>query len=211
MENVKKEVFWGICIALMLFLWIVVLRVTRTPLAIDWEAVKKLPDAFSIFVIFSFVFTKWLWRLWIFKGWLVRVPDIQGTWDGEFQSTWINPETKTGIAPRRMILVIRQTFHSVSCTMFTVESESLSRAAQIAVEDDSGSVSLSYNYTNRSKAVLRGRSPIHDGAAHLRVISVPTRALEGEYWTGRCTTGQMKLNFSSRNLLERFPEPETSA
>ena len=85
MDNVKKEVFWWICIALMLSLWVAVLRITQTPLSIDWEAVKKLPDAFSIFVILSFVFTKWIWRLPIFKGWLVRVPDLQGTWDGEFQ------------------------------------------------------------------------------------------------------------------------------
>ena len=32
----------------------------------------------------------------------------------------------------------------------------------------------SYNYTNRSKADIRDRSPIHDGAAHLRVVSCQT-------------------------------------
>jgi SMODS-associating 2TM, beta-strand rich effector domain len=206
MDHVRKEAIWAACIVLMLALWIGVLLATGTPLAINWEAVKKLPDAFTIFVVLSFVFTKWLWRLPFFRGWLVRVPDLQGTWDGEFQSTWTDPETKTGIPSRRMILVIRQTFRSISCTMFTAESESFSRAAQIAVEDDSGSVSLSYNYTNRSKATLRGKSPIHDGAAHVRVVSVPNRVLEGEYWTGRCTTGVTKLTFSSRDLLERFPD-----
>jgi len=87
--------------------------------------------------------------------------------------------------------------------MFTAESESYSRAAQIAVEDN-GSISLSYNYTNRSQATIRHRSPIHDGAAHLNIITVPARALEGEYWTGRCTTGQMKLRFSSRQLRQSF-------
>jgi hypothetical protein len=206
MDHVRKEAIWAACIVLMLALWVGVLLATGTPLAINWEAVKKLPDAFTIFVILSFVFTKWLWRLPFFRGWLVRVPDLQGTWDGEFQSTWKDPETNTGIPARRMILVIRQTFHSISCTVFTEESQSFSRAAQIAGEDDSGAVSLSYNYTNRSKATLRGKSPIHDGAAHLRVVSVPKRLLEGEYWTGRCTTGQMKLSFSSRDLLERFPD-----
>ena len=52
--------------------------------------------------------------------------------------------------------------------MFTKESESYSRAAQIAVDEDTGAISLSYNYTNRSKATIRHRSPIHDGAAHLK-------------------------------------------
>jgi hypothetical protein len=206
MNNVKREAFLWVCLILMLLIWVAVLRLTSTPLAIDWEAVRKLPDAVTIFLIISFVFTKWLWRLRIFKDWLVRFPDLEGTWKGELQSTWINPATKEAIPPLPMVLVIRQTFSSINCTMFTKESESYSRAAQIAVEEDTGSISLSYNYTNRSKATIRHRSPIHDGAAHLKIVTVPSRMLEGEYWTGRCTTGQMKLHFSSRQLLECFPD-----
>jgi SMODS-associating 2TM, beta-strand rich effector domain len=210
MNIVKKEVFLWVCIIVMLLIWVAVLNVTGTPLAINWEAVKKLPDVVTIFVAVSVVFAKWLWRWKIFRGWLVRVPDLEGTWAGELQSTWVNPETGKGIPPLRMLLVIRQTFSSISCTMFTKESESYSRAAQIAVEEESGAISLSYNYTNRSKATIRHRSPIHDGAAHLNVVGVPSRMLEGEYWTGRCTTGQMKLHYSSRQLAESFPASSTA-
>ena len=90
--------------------------------------------------------------------------------------------------------------------MFTRESQSDSRAAKIAREKETGAVSVSYNYTNRSQAIIRHRSPIHDGAAYLRVVTLPSRMLEGEYWTGRCTTGQMKLRFSSRQLVESFTD-----
>lgn len=204
MNTIKKEVFLWVCIGLMLLIWVAVLQVTGTPLAINWEAVKKLPDVVTIFVIISFVFTKWLWRWRIFRDWLVRFPDLEGTWEGRLQSTWINPETKQGIPPLRMILVIRQTFSSISCTMFTKESESYSRAAQIAVEEDTGSISLSYNYTNRSRATIRRRSPIHDGASHLKIVTVPSRMLVGEYWTGRCTTGDISLRFVSRKLVDKF-------
>lgn len=179
---------------------------TGTPLSINWEAIRKLPDVVTIFVVISFAFTKWWWRSRWFKGWLVKFPDLQGTWEGELQSTWKKPNTDEAIAPLRMILVIRQTFSSISCTMFTKESESYSRAAQISVEEETGSITLSYNYTNRSKATIRHRSPIHDGAAHLKIVTVPSRMLEGEYWTGRCTTGQMKLHFASRQLMESFPD-----
>jgi len=206
METIKKEVLIYFSLGLMLAIWVGVLRATGTPLSINWEAVKKLPDVVTIFVVISLIFTKWMWRISWFRGWLVRFPDLQGTWEGELQSTWKKPGSQQAIPPLRMILVIRQTFSSISCTMFTKESESYSRAAQIAVDDETGAISLSYNYTNRSKATIRERSPIHDGAAHLRVVTVPSRMLEGEYWTGRCTTGQMKLNFSSRQLLESFPE-----
>ena len=206
MESIKKEVFLWVCIVLILLIWVAVLQLTGTPLSINLKAIKKLPDAVTIFVIISFVFTKWLWRLPMFRGWLVRFPDLQGTWEGELQSTWINPKTNERIRSLRMILVIRQTFSSISCTMFTRESESYSRAAQMDVEEETGAVSLSYNYTNRSKATIRDRSPIHDGAAHLRVVTVPAPMLEGEYWTGRCTTGQMRLTFFTHQLLDSFPD-----
>lgn len=205
MDIVRREWLIWICLVLMLVIWVVILRATGTPLSINWEALKKLPDAVTVFVIISFLFTKWLWRWRMFRGWLVRVPDLEGTWDGQFQSTWKNPKTNEGIPARRMILVIRQTFSSVSCTVFTNESESYSRAAQIAVEDENASITISYNYTNRSKATLRDVSPIHDGAAHLRFISKPKWMLQGEYWTGRCTTGHMDLQFTGRELLESFP------
>jgi len=206
MESIKKEILIYISLGLMLLIWVGVLRATGTPLSINWEAIKKLPDVVTIFVLVSFVFTKWLWRISWFRGWLVQVPYIQGTWAGNLQSTWKNPKTGQGIPPLKMILVVRQTFSTMSCTMFTKESESYSRAAQIAVEKETGAISLSYNYTNRSKADIRERSPIHDGAAHLRVVTIPARMLEGEYWTGRCTTGTMKLHYDSKELLEAFPD-----
>jgi SMODS-associating 2TM, beta-strand rich effector domain len=206
MESVKKEVLIYMSLGLMLVIWVGVLHFTGTPLSINLEAVKKLPDVVTIYVILSFVFTQWLWRWRVFQGWLVKIPVVQGTWDGELQSTWVNPETGKGIPPLRMILVIRQTFSSITCTMFTSESQSDSRAAKIERDKESKAVTISYNYTNRSKATIRHRSPIHDGAAHLRVILTPARALEGEYWTGRCTTGTMKLGYRSEDLFESFPE-----
>jgi hypothetical protein len=206
MESVKKEVLIYLSLGLMLVIWAGVLYFTGTPLAINWEAVKKLPDVVTIYVIVSFVFTQWLWRVSWFQGWLVKIPVVEGTWDGELQSTWKKPGTEETIPPLRMILVIRQTFSSMTCTMFTAESQSDSRAAKIERDRESKAVTISYNYTNRSKATIRHRSPIHDGAAHLRVVLTPTKMLEGEYWTGRCTTGTMKLNFRTKELFESFPE-----
>ena len=208
MESIKKEVLIYLMLGLMLLIWVGVLQATGTPLAINWEAIKKLPDVVTIFVILSFLFTRlmWRWKIFTYKGWLVQVPYIQGTWVGDLQSTWKDPATDRVIPPLKMILVVRQTFTTVSCTLFTKESESFSRAAQIAVEKETGLITLSYNYTNRSKADIRHRSPIHDGAAHLRVVTLPSRMLEGEYWTGRCTTGTMKLQFQTEELLEAFPD-----
>jgi hypothetical protein len=205
-ETIKKEVLIYLSLGLILLIWVGVLRATGSPRSINWEAITKLPDVVTVFVVISFVFTKWLWRISWFRGWLVRFPDLQGTWEGELQSTWENPETRERPAAIKMFLVVRQTFSTISCTMFTKESVSYSRAAQLAKDEETEAISLSFNYTNRSKATIRAKSAIHDGAAHLRIVTVPSRMLEGEYWTGRCTTGDMKLRFHSRELLEAFPE-----
>jgi hypothetical protein len=206
MNNVKRETLLWVQLITLLGIWAAILYGTNTPLTINWDAIKKLPDVVTIYVVLSFVFTKWLWRLRLFRGWLVPFPDLQGTWAGELKSTWKHPETGQPIPPLRMIVVVRQTFSSVSCTLFTKESESYSTAAQITRDEETGSVSLDYTYTNRSKATLRHRSPIHDGAARLKIVTLPERALEGEYWTSRCTTGDMSLRFLSRNLLDSFYE-----
>jgi hypothetical protein len=195
MNNIKKETLLWVQVATLLGVWVAVLYGTGTTLAINWGALKKPPDAVTIYVVLSFVFTKWLWRLPLFKGWLVPFPICRELGRVNCKSTWKNPKTGQGIPPLRMLLVIRQTSSSISCTLLTKESESYSTAAQIAYEEETGALTLNYNYTNRSKVTIRHRSPIHDGATWLKIVMVPGRSLEGEYWTSRCTTGEMSLRF----------------
>lgn len=202
MKNIRKEFFVWIQLTSFAVIWIAVLFVSRSNLAIGWEALKKLPDVVTIYVILALIFTKWAWRFRIFKGWLVPLPDLQGTWRGTLASTWVDPLTLTGqkISPKDMTLVIKQSFSSVSVVMFTNESDSYSTTAQINEDDESGIFRLSYNYTNRSKANVRDKSPIHDGAAILRFVTQPDKKLEGEYWTSRKTTGDVSVKFISREL-----------
>jgi len=200
MKNIRKEFFVWIQLISFIVIWVIVLLVSGADLTIGWEAFKKLPDVVTIYVILALVFTKWAWRLKVFKGWLVPLPDLQGTWKGTLASTWTDPTTGQKISPKDVTLVIKQTFSSVSIVMFTNESDSFSTTAQINEDDESGIFRLSYNYTNRSKANVRDRSPIHDGAAILRFVTQPDKKLEGEYWTSRKTTGDISVKFMSREL-----------
>jgi len=70
--------------------------------------------------------------------------------------------------------------------MFTKEMVSYSRAAQLLKDEQADSIALSFNYTSTPKAAIRDRSAINDGAADLRVVRVPERMLECQYWTGCC-------------------------
>lgn len=202
MKNIRKEILVWIQLFSFIVIWVAVLFFSGNSLKIGWEAIKKLPDVVTIYVLLVLIFTNWAWRLPIFKGWLVPFPDLQGTWKGTLQSTWIDPATSQKIQPKDVMLVIKQTFSNISCVMYTDESNSFSNTAQINQDDDSGIFRLSYNYINRSKANVRDRSAIHDGAAILKVITEPEKSLEGEYWTSRKTTGDISVKFISKKLSQ---------
>ena len=204
MKNIRKEILVWIQLGMFVAIWGGLLYVSNVEFVIGWEAIKKLPEVITIYVILALIFTKWAWRFPIFKGWLVPFPDLEGTWKGTFQSTWIDPGSDQKIPAKAITLVIKQTFSSISCVIYTDESDSYSTTAQINEDDESGVFRLSYNYINRSRANVRDRSAIHDGAAILKVILEPNKKLEGEYWTSRKTTGDISVEFISRKLTQTF-------
>ncbi|PKN52844.1 MAG: hypothetical protein CVU55_06385 [Deltaproteobacteria bacterium HGW-Deltaproteobacteria-13] len=204
MKNIRKEIKVWLQLGSFVVIWASVLLVSKVPLVIGWEAIKKLPDAITIYVILALIFTKWAWRLPIFKGWLVPFPDIEGTWKGTFQSTWVDSISGQKPPLKEVSIAIKQTFSNISCLMYTDESDSYSTTAQIIEDDESGVFRLSYNYTNRSRANVRDRSAIHDGAAILKIILEPNKKLEGEYWTSRKTTGDISVKFISKEITQNL-------
>lgn len=205
MEKVNNTVKIYSQIITFLVIWAVVLLISKTYSSIDlWSAIKQIPQAISIYAIVGIVFVKWGWRLKFLQGWLIKLPDLEGTWRGELKSDWIDPNTGKGINPIPIVLVIKQTFSNIKCTLMTAESTSYSNTAAVSLVLEGDDMYLSYNYTNRPKATIRDRSAIHDGAAILKIINKPKLILEGEYWTNRKTRGEMTLNFESRSLVERF-------
>jgi len=200
MKNIRKEVSIWLQICIIIGIWILVLYFSLPNLEINFEAIKKLPDVISIYVILVIIFDLWAWKLPIFQKWLVPFPNLQGTWEGKINSTWINPKTNKPLKPILALLVIKQSFSSVSCTLHTEESCSYSNTAQISKNDQTGVLELSFNYSNKPKASVRHRSEIHDGAAILKIINGKPLRAEGEYWTSRKTTGDIFLKFKSKKI-----------
>lgn len=202
MKNIRQDAAIWIQLGAFVVIWVAILFLTETKLEINWEAIKMLPDVVMAYGILYLLFTKWAWRWRIFRGWLVPYPDLQGTWRGELQTTWRNPETGEVPGPIPVTLAIRQTFSAVSVVMFTGESMSHSVAASLSEADESGIKRLSYTYTNTPKVGVRDRSIVHDGAAVLRIITEQERRLEGEYWTNRKSTGELRLRYESAKVAE---------
>jgi len=203
-KNIRREA--AICLQLggFVIIWVLVLLASRAEFRINWEALKRLPEVFTIYSGIHLSFTSWAWRLRIFQGWLVPLPDLQGTWAGTAQTTWSDSTTGQSTAPLPVLLVIRQSFSSVSCVLYSKESSSFSTSAQIVCEENGLPPRLIFTYSNRPRAAVRERSKTHDGAAILRIVEGSPRVLEGDYWTDRKTTGDLGLLFRSRAMSDHF-------
>jgi len=205
MNPIRDQISIGFQVVVFLLIWIILLLIKGASLEIGLEAIKALPDAIGIYAILLFLFIKWAWRWRLFRGWLVNIPILHGTWKGQLQTTWRDPKTDEVPGPVAIYVTIRQTYHSVHVTMFTKESVSQSEAANTCLEEEKGIRLLSYSYANVPNAEVRDRSQIHYGAARLRIILKPEPALEGEYWTDRMSTGHIKLSYFSCELAEQYP------
>lgn len=203
MKNIRHEALIWLQIVVFAALWVGLIALTSSDRKLGWEAVKELPHVVTSYAVVAFIFVKWAWRWRIFSGWLVPFPDLQGTWAGTIVSTWEDAAAKKP-APIPCLLVIRQTFSSIACSVYTPDSESFSTSAGLAESEDNGVIRLTYTYSNRPRVAVRERSVIHDGAAMLTLSRGATVRLKGEYWTTRRTTGELDFQFRQRAIVGEY-------
>jgi len=167
---------------------------------------KLIPKIVTIDLVIFFIFQKWLWKLKIFKNWLVPFPNLNGTWKGFIFSNWINPETNKKPEPIPVILTIHQTFSKISCVMRTKEMHSHSYISDFIIDTDNQIKRLSYSYLSNPNQIVRERSEVHNGTILFDIIDMGSEKLSGQYWTERKTTGQIELEFWKKEKLEDYPD-----
>ena len=203
MKNINKSCEIWFYIIPFVVSWMLIIHLAGIASILSIDTIKKIPDAVMYTGIFYILFSKYIWKVKLFRKWLVPYPNLQGTWTGVLKSTWINPKINRNVEPIPVTFCIRQNFESIHISMYTKESCSYSQAARFILESDD-TISLSYTYSNKPQATVRDRSEIHDGAAYLRIIESESLKLEGEYWTSRKTTGDVSLQKTSDNLINCF-------
>lgn len=191
-------------VGLAISIWLLILIFKGVKIANSWEAIKEIPTVVGWLTSISLLFVTWGWRCRLFKGWLVLIPDLNGTWEGELRSEWIDPVTGQKIPPKKVLLVIKQTLFETHCCQMTAESKSFSRAATIQSSPDGHLKVLEFTYSNSPKISVQHRSSPHDGACSMEVIEKPHRKLLGKYWTDRGTKGELDFKFQSKELRQEF-------
>jgi hypothetical protein len=185
-------------------IWALLLYVKGINVPFTVEAAKEVPNATGYVTFVSIIFSQWLWKIPWLQGWLVTVPNLNGTWEGDLVSTWKDPQTGKSPGPIKVFLVVRQSLFKMSCVLMTKESKSWSRAVSIQTAPDGALKVLEFTYSNSPKPTVQHRSKAHDGACSLEVIANKTPKLTGKYWTERATTGEMDLKFKNRRHRQSF-------
>ncbi len=150
----------------------------------------------SVIAFIVWLFCYKLWRLPMFKNWLVLIPNLQGLWEGEIKSDWIDPNKNIKKPPIPCKLRIYQSLFKIHCFIMTDESKSLSTNASFWIDTDTHTCRLSYTYQNNPNQSIQTRSPIHFGTSVLDYLEKENvRTLCGYYWTNRRTTGELNFKF----------------
>jgi hypothetical protein len=208
MRHYNIKAFLWIVVPLSILIWVLLIFLAELGANPIWSAIKRIPTVIMIDFGLWLFFVKWAWKWRVFQGWLVPFPILEGTWSGVMKSTWTDPATKTTIPPIQFTLVIRQSFLSISCSIYTVESSSISYSSDIVIDKETKRTQLLYHYSNRPQAIVRNRSEIHDGTVLLTIMGNKPIQMKGEYWTSRKTIGDIEVKFLSRELRDGFLKDE---
>ena len=188
-HNIRAFAF--VILGLAFATYIIIFLLTQDLSSIDFsKAVFHISTTISINIIFWIVFVNYLWKLKIFYPWLVQTPNLSGEWVGTVISKWDGSDGE----PIPIEIAIKHTFLNVQVQVKSEESRSFSLGASFNIDKDRGQQQLFYSYLNTPKSGVRDRSQIHYGSALLYFEGNDVNEIEGEYWTSRETTGEMKFS-----------------
>jgi hypothetical protein len=139
-----------------------------------------MPAPLGFYGLYWTLFDRRVWRWPLLRSIsLVRVPDFNGTWIGDGESSYReNGERKT----YRIELRIKQEWTRFRVTGETAASRSESLIGAVTLEDGEYP-SISYEYRNVPGAGAAAGMHAHPGMARLERIN--PMEIRGEYYTGR--------------------------
>lgn len=149
-----------------------------------WE---DITTTITIVALICTLFATYAWKWKVFHNWLVPFPCLSGMWSGEIKSTH-----NSDLISIPVEVTIRHSFFNIQIRIKTGESSSISICGSFDIDEERGLKQLIYSYQNNPKATIRERSEIHYGTTRLE-ISDNAKILEGEYWTTRKTTGDIRI------------------
>lgn len=202
-ERVHITVF----LAISALLWWVTLLLQGTPVTLKHGT--PFTVVIGAFGILWIVFDRFLWRFRLLQGWLVKQPDLRGTWRVELQSSF---KSKTGESDPMIVcyMGIKQTLSELKMHLMTPQSESWSIASHIIPSPSGNGYQVLCVYINEPNIRLRDKriSEMHKGTAIIDTHGLEARpdTLTAQYWTDRKTMGTMDFTRRIDKVFTRFED-----
>lgn len=194
MNQSHIKIFIGVTLFLAFLVWLTSYFFQGFDI-ISFSSLKSFFASFSFVSLFWLVYFKWAWR-WPYLRKIMYKPDLGGTWLGHFESNWKNPKGYKN-PPKKFVLVVRQSWLSVSIRAFTENQKTHSYIESFIFDEDKGSKILAYLYSEKES---RSEYSSRQGAAELELSEGgATRVLEGHFWTISGTQGFVRVKFVCPN------------
>ncbi len=181
----RGRIYAGMAVLSVGLVWAIDRGLNVTSIDPPWWL--SAPSVAGAYAILYWLFDRhvWRWRL-IRRLGLLSVPDLNGQWSGEIDSSFGDEGTK-----RNVKVNILQRWSSMLITLQADESSSHSTMAALRARDID-SPELTYTYANEPRARATDAMQSHRGTCTLRLAA---GRLEGNYYTGRGrgTVGELKL------------------
>lgn len=205
MKNMKIQAALWVLLAFSFAVSYAIYHIQGSP-DLDLKRILQiLSIVVSIDLVFYWLFTRFLWKLPVFKGSLVPFPNLNGTWKGEIRTTWTDPETGERPGSIPAILTIKQSFLNVSCVMRTAEMTSRSLTSNFVLDKENQIEKLIYTYDSNPIQTVKERNPQHCGTMAFEIVREDKKIkLAGGYWTDRKTTGTIEMHFLKKERIDSY-------
>lgn len=181
-DRYKKYVEYICGIAIILF---IILKW----LCKDIEFLDALSYVTAITSAIVVLYVTVLWRINPFE----KIPKLRKEYKGKLISNYDNKERDIKISVYQNLFETKIIFES---------GESSSKSITANFYEEYGTKMLSFGYINNPKAIYKDRSPMHYGMCILEIKNKDH--LEGQYFTDRCTRGDIILKSGKcKKLLEK--------
>jgi len=183
----RRNIYISTAIISTVIGYIIYLCLSKFKIEIPWFI--EAPSAITIYGLLLLIFNKYAWKWKYIKYiFLIKTPNLNGSWSGFIRTDWDNNSTETQAKLR-----IYQNWTQIKICLYTSNSSSHSKTASIITDDPEGYI-LSYQYFNQPKTETPGTMSMHFGTSELK-IDKNIKDLEGDYYSGRGRRNMGYLKF----------------